>query len=358
MKPTRKRKKSRKGGTVKETVSKGFYSTVSAIGTTAKFVGKAATTTAGVVERVGKKMVVGTVETALLLKIKPAIKQSIPEVQAHVKELQQWLESNIQQFCKKYPKPYCDKLIQCSQRSFDFLNDCLYHEYILSITTWNPIFSELWKVYQMMPEIDRQQWIEALQENEPDRVKPKGMWNSFPQVQLPYLPQGSVNPFFHAEKSRDPIYGETIKQVLKMMSPKFKVTMLENIISMILHLPSGNMIKFPLLAEMANSVGSAFIFMLLKQYVDDINTLSPSVLPTGDDELKKQIYDLLDMFFKMGIMIFVGLQTTSPTLEMDIKQALNDMVKQVETIQLGNPKALYLQQICEIIDLIDTTDRF
>ena len=179
------------------------------------------------------------------------------------------------------------------------------------------------------------------------------------------MPQEHQHSFYpnsgKSQAALDPIYGETIKRVLlKMISQhKFKVTMLDSLITMLLNvLPSGKMTNFPLLTEMADSVGSSFIFMLLKQYIDDINTLSPSVLNEEDEELKAQIYDLMGMFFKMGFMIIVGSQTNSTTLETDIKEALNNMVEQVETIQLGNPKALYLQQICEIIDLIDTTDRF
>lgn len=371
MKYTRKRKKIRKrGGTAKETMTKGFYSTVSAIGSTATFVGKAATTTAGVVGRAGKKVVVGTVESALLLKIKPAIMKAIAAAIPQLKKQQFVVEYKIKKFCKKYPKPYCDKLIQCVEHLFKFLNDCLYSGYLLSITVWKPIVSELWNMYQLMPEVDRQQLMKELQnEDEPEMPKPKGMWGSQPfhqqfQQHSMYVAQ-DPHPFppnsGESQLALDPIYGETIKSVLlKMMSqPKFKVTMLDGIITMLVNsLPAGKIANIPFLIEIANSVGSSFIFMLLKQYIDDINTLSPSVFATKDEELKKQIYDLMSMFFKMGFMIIIESQTNSITLENDIKQALNDMIEQVQTIQLGNPKELYLQQICEIIDLIDTTDTF
>lgn len=375
MKYTRKRKKIRKrGGTAKETMTNGFYSAVSTIETTVKVVGNAAATTAKVVEKAGKKMVVGTVESALLLKIKPTVMKAIAGAIPQVKRQQFVLEYKIKKFCKKYPKPYCDKLSQCIENVFKLVNDCLFSGYILSITVWKPVVSEVWNMYQLIPEVDRQQLMKELQkedEPEPEEPKPKGMWGSqpFPTKQIQkkpmYMPQEHQHSFYpnsgKSQAALDPIYGETIKRVLlKMISQhKFKVTMLDSLITMLLNvLPSGKMTNFPLLTEMADSVGSSFIFMLLKQYIDDINTLSPSVLNEEDEELKAQIYDLMGMFFKMGFMIIVGSQTNSTTLETDIKEALNNMVEQVETIQLGNPKALYLQQICEIIDLIDTTDRF
>jgi hypothetical protein len=65
---------------LKDTVSEGF---------------NAVYTTAGVVERVGEKVVVGTVESGILLKLKPVIQEIKPELTSALREQKKMILSTL-----------------------------------------------------------------------------------------------------------------------------------------------------------------------------------------------------------------------------------------------------------------------
>ena len=363
MRYTRKRKKIRRrkrGGTLKDTVSEGFNSTVSVAGSTARFMGNAVYTTAGVVERVGEKVIVGTVESGILLKLKPVIQEIKPELTSALREQKKMVLSTLNDVCKE---PFCGKLIEGVTELFTFLENCVYYERLLSITQWKPIFDKLWALYTSLSPQDKQKLIAALQ------TKPE----SFKMPSIPVYRLPPRRPMYTSTMEALPLepeevvpidYGKIKQIVIEMVSqPKLRLNKLTPAIQMVIHhfvsptdTPSV-LSKFPILIYIANSVGQPAVFMLLKKFVDDVYMLTPSTLPTTDDPLKAQLVELISMFFKMVFTAILGIQSKSDTIESELTTSLNEMLTKIESIQ-GTTTEPYLQLILQVLSNIDTSARF